>query len=121
MTPAGDVIEPIRFGRRKVGIGIVFSALLVTACGSLESFYLGSVLLANFVYTDKLPSDYVAEFASGEEECNFLKAQKDGGPLCRETFDRVVFERPLYCYRTLGKIACYEKPDPYGRTTTRVQ
>jgi len=119
MTPAGDVIESIWSGRRKVGLGIAFTALLA-ACGTTTTFYFAATSLANFVYTDKLPTDYLAEFASGQE-CNFLKSQKDGGPLCRDSFERVVYERPLYCYRTLGEIACYEKQDPYGRNTTRVR
>ena len=58
--------------------------------------------------------------ASGQE-CNFLKSQKDGGPLCRDSFERVVYEPPLYCYRTLGEIACYDKRDPDRRTTTEVR
>jgi len=50
-----------------------------------------------------------------------LKAQKDGGQWCRDSFERVVYERPIYCYRTLGQIACYDKKDPYGRNSTRVR
>ena len=119
MTPAGDGIESIRSGRRKVGLVIAFTVLLA-ACGTTTTFYFAGASLANFIYTDKLPTDYLAEFASGQE-CNFLKSQKDGGPLCRDSFDRVVYERPLYCYRTLGEIACYDKQDPYGRNSTRVQ
>lgn len=120
MTPAGDATESISTGRQKAGIVIVFGALIAAACGSTTTLFVGSTALANFIYTDKLPSDYLAEFATGEE-CSFLKSQKDGGPLCRESFDRVVYERPIYCYRTLAEINCYDKPDPYGGTSTRVQ
>jgi len=60
------------------------------------------------------------ELASGQE-CSFLKSQKDGGPFCRDSFERVVYEAPIYCYRTLGEIACYDKRDPYGPTSTRVR
>ena len=120
MTPAGDVAESIQKGRCKAGLVIVLSAAFIAACGSTSTVYFGAATLANFVYTDKLPTDYLAEFASGQE-CNFLKAQKDGGPMCRDSFERIVFEPPIYCYRTLGEIACYEKQDPYGRNSTRVQ
>lgn len=120
MTPAGDATEAISTGRRKAGIVIVLGALIAAACGSTTTVFVASTALANFVYTDKLPSDYLAEFATGEE-CNFLKAQKDGGPVCRESFERIVYERPIYCYRTIGEIECYDKRDPYGSTSTRVQ
>lgn len=123
MAPAGDDIESIRNSRLD-GVGLPFAlflcAALVAACGSPATFYVGSAVLANFVYTDKLPTDYLAELASGQE-CSFLKSQKDGGPLCRDSFETIVYEAPLYCYRTLGEIACYDKRDPYGPTTTQVR
>jgi hypothetical protein len=120
MVPVGDDTEAIRRGRRHAGIALAMSAALAAACGTPTTVYFGGAMLANFVYTDKLPTDYLAEFASGQE-CNFLKSQKDGGPLCRDSFERVVYEPPLYCYRTLGEIACYDKRDPDVRTTTEVR
>ena len=120
MIPVGDDIDCIGKGRRRAGIALALGAALVAACGSPSTVYVGGAMLANFVYRDKLPTDYLAEFASGQE-CNFLKSQKDGGPLCRDSFERVVYEPPLYCYRTLGEIACYDKRDPDRRTTTEVR
>jgi hypothetical protein len=120
MNPAGVDTESIRNGRRRSGLLLVICTALLTACGSAATFYVGSAMLANFVYTDKLPTDYLAELASGQE-CSFLKAQEDGGPFCRDSFERVVYEAPLYCYRTLGEIACYDKRDPYGPTSTQVR
>lgn len=120
MIPAGDDIESIGRGRPRAGLLFVLFAGLTAACGSATTFYVGSAVLANFVYTDKLPTDYLAEMASGEE-CSFLKAQKDGGPFCRESFERVVYEKPIYCYRTLAQIACYDKRDPYGPNSTQVR
>ncbi len=76
--------------------------------------------MANFIQSDRLPQDYLAELVTGKE-CNTLKAMRDKGPLCRESFDPQIYEKPIYCYRTLGKVACYAQPDPYGPTTTRVQ
>lgn len=102
------------------GLAALIGATAVAACGPTEAVVLASASLANFVYTDKLPSDYLAEFATGEE-CSTLKALKDKGPWCRESFEHVVYERPIYCYRTLGQIACYDKKDPYGRNSTRVR
>ena len=76
--------------------------------------------LANFVHTDKLPTDYIAERASGNE-CNLLKSIEDSGPMCRDSFKREVIEKPIYCYRTLGQPTCYATPDPYGTGTKRIR
>jgi hypothetical protein len=120
MIPVGDDTDSIRESRLLAGVAVILSIALVAACGSTSTVTVGAAMLANFIYTDKLPTDYLAEFASGQE-CNFLKAQKDGGPLCRDSFERVVYEPPLYCYRTLGEITCYDKRDADVRTTTEVR
>jgi len=120
MIDTGDVSASIVLYRLLAGLAVVLGISLTAACGTTTSFYLLSAGLANFVYTDRVPTDYVAEIAS-EQECNLLKSLKDEGPLCRESFDRVVYERPHYCYRTLGEITCYERRDPDRRSTTRVR
>lgn len=116
MIAVGDDTESIRGRRLLAGIATTLSVALVAACGSTSTAVVGGAMLANFVYTDKLPTDYLAEFASGKE-CSFLKSQEDGGPLCRDSFERVVYEPPLYCYRTLGEITCYSKREPNAGTT----
>lgn len=120
MAPAGDTAEPILKGRLKAGLAALIDATAVASCDPTEAVLLTSASLANFAYTDKLPSDYLAEFASGQE-CSMLKTRKDGGQWRRDSFERVVYERPIYCNRTLGQIACYDKKDPYGRNSTRVR
>lgn len=114
-----DCLEPHL--HRRTERGLLFGAMLMalTACGS-GSLLVLSGSMANFIQTDKLPTDYVAEWASGKE-CRALVAMKDGGPLCRKSFDPPkVYEKPVYCYRTLGRITCYDEPDPYGTSTQRV-
>lgn len=115
-----DAIEPQLQGR--TGRSILFGVMLLAlaACGS-SSFLVLSSSVANFIQTDKMPTDYVAEWASGKE-CRALVAMKDGGPLCRKSFDPPrVYEKPVYCYRTLGSITCYDEPDPYRTSTQRVR
>lgn len=99
----------------------IFAALLflLASCGTESAFVLGAGL-ANFVYTDQVPTDYIAEFASGKQ-CNLLKAIQDGGPLCRDSFTRQIIEKPIYCYRTLGLPTCYATPDPYGTGARKIQ
>jgi len=98
----------------------IFAALLIllASCGTDSVFALGASL-ANFVHTDQVPTDYIAEYASGQQ-CSLLKAIQDGGPLCREP-TRQITEKPIYCYRTLGVPTCYATPDPYGTGAQKVQ
>ena len=115
-----EIREP-RFRRRTVK-GLLFVAVLMAlgACGT-NSFLVLSSSMASFIQTDKLPTDYVAEWASGKE-CRSLVAMKDGGPMCRKSFDAPrIYEKPIYCYRTLGRITCYDEPDPYRTTLQRVR
>jgi hypothetical protein len=67
---------------------------------------------STIVLEDKLPTDYVAEAVTGMD-CNYIRHIEDKGPLCRPE-RREVIEQPLYCYRTLAAVECYEERDPYG-------
>lgn len=96
----------------KTVVAVTFLTFNLAACGGAESVYVIGASLANFIHTDRVPLDYIAEYASGQE-CNLLKSIEDGGPLCRKSFTRTVIEPPLYCYRTIGKPSCYVSPDPY--------
>ena len=80
-----DKREPQPFRRTGEGFLLGTALMVLAACGS-SSFLVLSGSVANFIQTDKLPTDYVAEWASGKE-CRALVAMKDGGPLCRKTFD----------------------------------
>ena len=92
-------------------------AMLVAACGT-ESVAIVGASLASFIHTDKFPTDYIGELATGKE-CNTLSALKFRTPFCQDPVQ--VFQRPLYCYRSLGSIECYATPDPYGTGARRVQ
>ena len=93
--------------------------LLVSSCGAESVIALGAGL-ASFVHTDQVPTDYIAERASGKQ-CDLLKSLEYGGPLCRNTFERRIIEKPIYCYRTIGKPTCYATPDPYGTGATQIR
>ena len=105
-------------GRRSRPILVVL-LLVLASCGT-ESVYVLGAGLANFVYTDQVPTDYIAQYASGKQ-CSLLKAIQDGGPLCRDSFTRQFIEKPIYCYRTLGQPTCYATPDPYGTGARKIQ
>ena len=118
-TGAGEAVESEFQGRAQLCLILASILFLLTACGT-ESIYVTGAGLANFVHTDKLPTDYIAERASGQE-CNLLKFIEDGGPMCRDSFKREVIEKPIYYYRTLGQPTCYATPDPYGTGAERIR
>lgn len=103
----------------RTGATIIIASILAAACGTETSVYLLGAGMANFIQTDKLPQDYLAELVTGKE-CNSLAAMRYKGPLCRDSFDPQIYEKRIYCYRTLGQVKCYAQPDPYGPTTRRV-
>ena len=41
--------------------------------------------------------------------------------MCRDSFERQIIEKPIYCYRTLGRPTCYATPDPYGTGAERIR
>lgn len=98
---------------------VLSTMLLVSSCGTESVIALGAGL-ANFIHTDQLPTDYVAERAS-KKQCNLLKSLEDGGPMCRDSFERRIIEKPIYCYRTIGKPTCYTTPDPYGTGASQIR
>ncbi|NKB58945.1 MAG: hypothetical protein GKS00_21660 [Alphaproteobacteria bacterium] len=116
---AEEAVESEFQGRARPCLILASILFLLTSCGTESVFVLGAGL-ANFVYTDKVPTDYIAEAASGKE-CNLLQAIEDGGPMCRDSFEQQVIEKPIYCYRTLGQPTCYATPDPYGTGAERIR
>jgi hypothetical protein len=94
--------------------------LLLAACDTAASGVagvstaaaLGVGATAFIINEDKLPTDLIAEAVTGLD-CNTIRKQKDKGPLCRPARQEVI-EAPVYCYKTLGRIDCFDRPNPYG-------
>lgn len=102
----------------------ILAAMLVTA-PMLGGCVTGPVVAAAgmttaFVHEDKLPTDYIAE-AVTNEDCSYVRRLEDGGPLCRSHDYGQVIEKPIYCYRSLGNVTCYDRPNPYGDGALPVQ
>ena len=93
------------------------AAVLIAACGT-ESVAIVGAGVASFIHTDKFPTDYIGELATGKQ-CDTLAAIRTGAPFCHDPVQ--VFQRPLYCYRSLGAIECYATPDPYGTGAQQVK
>ena len=88
--------------RARTALAIFFSGIMIVGCGTETSVYMLGAGMANFIQSDRMPQDFIAELVTGKE-CNTLAAMKDKGPLCRDSFDPPIYEKPIYCYRTLRK------------------
>ena len=85
--------------------GCESNALITPATALMAS---GAVVIAE----DKTPTDLIASAITGLD-CDTVRKSRDKGPLCRPEKQEII-EKPVYCYRTLGEINCFNEPDPYG-------
>lgn len=93
-------------------------------CGGAASLALTGASLVSLVTTDKLLTDHLVSWAR-DEDCSAVKAAEDEGycrpPAAGAADDTVlVVKAPLYCYRTLGAVTCYDAPDPQASPGLRV-
>ena len=68
---------------------------------------------ASIMASDKTIIDHVISFTTGKN-CSTLRAMRDL-TYCEE--DEVNPHPVLYCYRDLGKVSCYSRPDAEGRVS----
>ncbi|WP_421877563.1 hypothetical protein [Pacificispira sp.] len=90
--------------------------VLLSACGGgSELITPATAIMASgavIIAEDKTPTDLIASAVTGLD-CDTIRKSRDKGPLCRPEKEEVI-EAPLYCYRTLGTVNCFERPNPYG-------
>lgn len=108
--------------RTGVKFTAIFMLLLsIAGCSSVDpGFATAAGITTAFIMTDKLPTDMIAEAATGLD-CSYVKHLDDGGPVCRSQDYGQVIEKPIYCYKSLGKVDCYDYPDPYGVGANHVE
>lgn len=88
--------------------------LILSGCASDLATPAGLLMASTAVVIneDKTPTDLIASAVTGLD-CDTIRKSRDKGPLCRPQ-EQDVIERPIFCYRTLGTINCFDRPDPYG-------
>lgn len=99
-----------------LGLALVVP-LALAACDPMTAAIVG-VNAATFAMTDKTPADHVASWVTGLD-CS-LRQAADTRQYCRDPETKVA-AAPLYCYRTIGKISCYNEPDPHASDSQLVQ
>ena len=95
----------------------------VSAC-TAETAVIG-LSLASVMATERTPIDHGASVLTGKD-CGILHITRDKDSWCREYVDpqeqaRSVDYNAPFCYRTLGAISCYDRPDPFRNRDTPVQ
>ena len=88
----------------------LFIFVLVVFLGAC-SFYppIAAVEGVSAVGTGKTVSDHLISFASGMN-CSTIRSNT-GRTYCEE--DEPNPTSKVWCYRTIGKVVCYDRPDPY--------
>ena len=89
---------------------IALSAFLVVlgGCGLFPGYT--QVEGAFVVGTKKTMSDHIISMTSGKN-CSSVRREK-GMTYCEE--DEVAPKYESYCYRTLGNVTCYDRPNPFN-------
>ena len=72
--------------------------------------FLGQADALTVVSTDKTIVDHFVSISSGKN-CSTIRREQ-GLHYCEE--DEPEVEPRTYCYKTLGRVTCYDRPDPHA-------
>lgn len=105
--------------RLRLAVPVLLAVLLFSGCGGEVGLALAGASAVSFATTDKFLSDHVVSAVTGEE-CSSLQLEQTG-EFCRTPEEiaadqtagqeRRADSAEMYCYRTLGKITCYNERD----------
>jgi len=88
--------------------GIIFAGLmLLSACAFIPP--IAAVEGVSAVGTGKPLSDHIISYYSGKN-CSTVRSST-GRSYCEE--EELNPSPRVWCYRTLGNVSCYDRPDPY--------
>ncbi|HEY9569138.1 MAG TPA: hypothetical protein VIR38_13685 [Thalassobaculum sp.] len=114
--------------RLPLSLSAALLALGLTACDPASQAMLAGASLVSFVHTDKTVGDHFATWAfakdcstltlaNGEGYCRaFVSAEEQAAAEAAAKAEQAA----TYCYRTLGDITCYRRPDPMASSAVRV-
>ena len=96
-----------------VRCGLRFAAGCIVVV-SLSSCATGAAVLgvAYTVQTGRLPTDALAS-AMSDKNCDLIRQSEKGGTWCRDRGaegERGASQPPVWCYRSLGEVSCYDRP-----------
>jgi len=88
-------------------IFILSGLLLFSACSMIPP--VAAVEGVTAVATGKPLSDHILSISSGKH-CSIVRSN-EGRSYCEE--DEVNPTPDIWCYKTLGNVSCYDRPNPY--------
>lgn len=100
------------FGWRLVVVVLVLAVPPLAGCVGASGVVPGAAQLegVSTIATEKPFTDHVVSFFSGKN-CSSIRREK-GQTYCEE--DELQSAAPkVYCYRALGGVTCYDRPDPF--------
>ena len=103
---------------------VICGALLgLTACGADVGLVLLATSTASFIHTDKTVVDHAVGLST-DRDCSILYMANDENyckpPVPIEPGQVAYMSQALYCYRTLGGVTCYDRPDYTASSQTRI-
>lgn len=90
-------------------IAVLNSCAVIPGAAQVEGAFL--------VGTEKTLTDHVISLSSGKD-CSSVRREK-GLTYCVED-EGDVMPKNMYCYKTLGRVTCYDRPDPYDGRRKRL-
>ncbi|MBT4933692.1 MAG: hypothetical protein HOL66_08400 [Rhodospirillaceae bacterium] len=89
----------------------LFAAFILFSLGACTSLFspISAVEGVSAVSTGKTFSDHIVSYASGKD-CSTVRTN-NGRTYCQENEPNP--KPKVWCYRTIGKPVCYDRPDPY--------
>ncbi len=103
--------------------GGLLGLLGLNACGGEVGLMVVGASMATLIHTDKTIVDH-AVGRSTDQDCSVLYLARDEDyckPLIPIEPSQVAYmASTLYCYRTLGGVSCYDRPDYSASSQTRI-
>lgn len=99
--------------KRLVAVTLLLGSTLISACDPVT---FAGVEAVSLMGSDKTLVDHAVSYGSGKD-CSTLRRER-GQTYCLE--DQAVIRPNLYCYRDLGGVTCYDRPDASNTGKQRV-
>ncbi len=95
----------------------------LSACSGDVGLALIAASTASFIHTDKTMVDHAVRYST-DRDCSVLYMANDEN-YCKpavpvEPGQVAYMSQALYCYRTLGGVTCYDRPDYTASSQTRI-
>ncbi|MDA0997433.1 MAG: hypothetical protein O2944_04400 [Proteobacteria bacterium] len=90
--------------------------LVPLSLGGCDPFTIAQVEAVSVMGSDKTVIDHAVSIGSGKD-CSTIRKER-GMTYCVE--DEKIINPKIFCYRDLGRVTCYDRPDPYRNAQQRV-